>query len=84
MSSFVIDTSNVSLGQVIRTNITDQGIFRAIYNHICGKMYCALQRESKNKQVISKINLLEQMELLPKLDRTQRSVKALSITNEHT
>jgi len=54
MSSFVIDTSNVSLGQVIRTNITDQGIFRVFYNDISGNMYCALNRESNYKQVIYK------------------------------
>ena len=52
MSSFVIDTSSVQIGQVIRTNITDQGIFRVFYNDIRGNMYCALNRESNYKQVI--------------------------------
>ena len=56
MSSFVIDTSNVSLGQVIRTNITDQGIFRVFYNDISGNMYCALSRESNYNQVIYQSN----------------------------
>ena len=52
MSSFVIDTSRVQLGQVIRNNITDQGIFRTFYNDIPGNMYCALSRESNYKQVV--------------------------------
>ena len=50
--TFIIDTSNVQLGQVIRTNISEQGIFRVFYNDICGNMYCALGRESNYKQVI--------------------------------
>ena len=48
----IIDTNNVQLGQVIRTNITDQGIFRVFYNDISGNMYSAVSRESNYKQVI--------------------------------
>ena len=48
----IIDTSNVQLGQVIRTNISSQGIFRVFYNDIFGNMYCALSRQSNYKQVI--------------------------------
>ena len=51
-TTFIIDTSNIQLGQVIRTNISDQGIFRTFYNDISGNMYCALSRESNYKQVI--------------------------------
>ena len=52
MSSFVIDTSSVQLGQVIRNNISDQGIFRTFYNDINGNMYSALSRESNYKHVV--------------------------------
>ena len=50
--TFIIDTSSVQLGQVIRINITDQGIFRVFYNDISGNMYCALSRGSNYKQVV--------------------------------
>ena len=39
-------------GQVIRTNITDEGIFRVFYNDVSGNMYCSLSRQSNYKQVI--------------------------------
>ena len=51
-TTFIIDTRNVQLGQVIRTNISDQGIFRVFFNDISGNMYCGLSRESNYKQVI--------------------------------
>ena len=51
-TTFIIDTRNIQLGQVIRTNISDQGIFRVFYNDISGNMYCGLSRESNYKQVI--------------------------------
>ena len=50
--SLNIYTSNIQLGQVIRINITDQGIFRVFYNDISGNMYCALSRGSNYKQVV--------------------------------
>ena len=40
------------MGQVIRINITEQGIFRVFYNDISGNMYCALSRGSNYKQVV--------------------------------
>ncbi len=39
-------------GQVIRTNITDEGIFRVFYNDVSGNMFCSVSRQSNYKQVI--------------------------------
>ncbi len=39
-------------GQVIRTNITDEGIFRVFYNDVSGNMFSSVSRQSNYKQVI--------------------------------
>ena len=39
-------------GQVIRVNITDEGIFRVFYNDASGNMFCSVSRQSNYKQVI--------------------------------
>lgn len=48
----IVDSSYNQIGQVIRINITDEGIFRVFYNDISGNMYCSLSRQSNYKQVI--------------------------------
>ena len=45
-------TSRSQIGQVIRINISDNGIFRAFYNDISGNMYSAVSRQSNFKQVV--------------------------------
>ena len=48
----IIDTSTLQIGQVVRINFTDDGIFRVFYNDSNGNMYCGLSRQSNAKQVI--------------------------------
>ena len=49
----IIDTSTLQIGQVVRINFTDDGIFRVFYNDSNGNMYCGLSRQSNYKQVIA-------------------------------
>ena len=48
----IIDTSTLQIGQVVRINFTDEGIFRVFYNDTNGNMYCGLSRQSNYKQSI--------------------------------
>jgi hypothetical protein len=48
----IIDTSTLQIGQVVRINFTDEGIFRVFYNDSNGNMYCGLSRQSNYRQVI--------------------------------
>ena len=48
----IIDTSTLQIGQVVRINFTDEGIFRVFYNDSNGNMYCGLNRQSNYRQVI--------------------------------
>ena len=48
----IIDTSTLQIGQVVRINFTDDGIFRVFYNDSNGNMYCGLSRQSNARQVI--------------------------------
>ena len=48
----IIDTSTLQIGQVVRINFTDDGIFRVFYNDSKGNMYCGLSRQSNARQVI--------------------------------
>ena len=49
----IIDTSTLQIGQVVRINFTDDGIFRVFYNDSNGNMYCGLSRQSNYRQVIA-------------------------------
>ena len=49
----IIDTSTLQIGQVVRINFTDDGIFRVFYNDSNGNMYCGLNRQSNYRQVVA-------------------------------
>ena len=54
----IIDTSTLQIGQVVRINFTDEGIFRVFYNDSNGNMYCGLNRQSNYRQVIFEIRFI--------------------------
>lgn len=79
----IIDTNSLQIGQVVRINITDEGIFRVFYNDINGNMYCGLSRQSNYKSVIFDSNNKSNLDISNGYINTENFYKPLYGGTQH-
>ncbi len=79
----IIDTNSLQIGQVVRINITDEGIFRVFYNDTLGNMYCGLSRQSNYKSIIFDSNNKSNLDISNGYVNTENFYKPLYGGTQH-